>query len=1206
MANDITLQLRLKLQDEGVAGKIARAAASIAGLRKETAALAGDSHSALMKLREGMDSISRQLAAMERLAKSAFLIFQGAGVAGSIIRTAAEFESLEAAMRAVFGSAEAVGREMDSLRAMSERLGLPLETLAQKWLSFAAAARGTALEGEAAREAFVALSEAATVLGMSQDQLSGALLAVQQMISKGAVSSEELRQQLGERLYGAVQIAARSIGLTSEAFNDLLEQGMIPVERFLPVFAQQLRKEFGQSADEAANTARAAFARLENALLDLKLEFARSGFMDAILDAARQLTDAFKDAGFRQSVREFGQLIGNLTRFIVEHGDKLVVLGGMIAGARTGAAAGRLLGPKGAIVGAGIGAVAGGIGAASILPEGTASGQDERRVMDVEAAVARLKRRIEETRHAAAAGLIKPDEAARRIAEDQASIDRLLAKPAAPTPAGSDAKLGPALQWQAMVDKYRSANDKLAEEIARAREIGKALGKPAAEIEAMIARIRGARKTDAAPRLPRLVESFDAELAALRAGLKTAEDVLEAAFRARLVKEEAYWQAKGEMQRRALDLEAQDLQRQMADQQRLIDALAKSKPADANQREEIAEKLDQAKNKLAELQIKLNEIDGRRMTVDLEVKTNLDRVRQEIEDLKAGLRERIAEATGEMTPEMRRAAVEREFRDTMQRLADDAEGQALIKRAIDVEAARREMADLETAWRLALETMRNAEQSANIQREQGLLTTAEAQARIAEAHRQAAAEMDALLPKLDAVARVLGPEAAARVAAFRNELTQVGQVVDPIATSLNTTFKDAFAAMFEQIGSGAKTAKEAFTDFARSVLSSIQRILSQRLAEQLFSMMGGSGGGIGGFFSGLFKWLGFASGGYVSGPGTSTSDSIPARLSAGEYVIRAEAVRRVAYHLHRSHPGDGSLAPMSGTGASAGGLDTVRVGASEVIHLFRPLRPGQIRGEPWLARALVKLNELDQYDDAELVRKKTAAMFAGFITRLAPEDTLMGEGLPDPQGAALAGLEPGTLQILAPGEDIKFSAPADVGASYGEFMRQQLRAVAAAMGITYEMLTGDLTQVNYSSIRAGLLEFRRRCEAIQHGVIVHQLCCPVWRAWMEQAVLEGALSLPGYARRRRAYQAAKWIPQGWQWVDPLKEFNALKLAIRAGLMSRSEAISAYGYDAEDIDREIASDNRRADSLGLVFDSDPRHDQGVATIAAQANASDSER
>jgi len=310
---------------------------------------------------------------------------------------------------------------------------------------------------------------------------------------------------------------------------------------------------------------------------------------------------------------------------------------------------------------------------------------------------------------------------------------------------------------------------------------------------------------------------------------------------------------------------------------------------------------------------------------------------------------------------------------------------------------------------------------------------------------------------------------------------------------------------------------------------------------------------------------------------------------------------RVAYHLYRSHPEDGVFAPMSG----AGGLQTVRVKADEILHLFRPLRPGQIRGEPWLARALVKLQELDQYDDAELVRKKTAAMFAGFITRLGPEDNLMGEGAADPNGVALAGLEPGTLQILEPGEDVRFSQPADVGGSYSDFLRMQFRAVAAAMGVTYEQLTGDLTQVNYSSIRAGLLEFRRRVEALQHGVLVHQLCRPIWQAWMGQAVLEGALVIPGFARggpaRRRGYLACKWIPQGWQWVDPEKEFKALQLAIRSGLMSRSEAISSFGYDAEDVDREIAADNARADSLGLVLDSDPRRTarSGAATPVASA-------
>ena len=217
-------------------------------------------------------------------------------------------------------------------------------------------------------------------------------------------------------------------------------------------------------------------------------------------------------------------------------------------------------------------------------------------------------------------------------------------------------------------------------------------------------------------------------------------------------------------------------------------------------------------------------------------------------------------------------------------------------------------------------------------------------------------------------------------------------------------------------------------------------------------------------------------------------------------------------------------------------------------------------------------------------------MFAGFITRQLPEDQLLGEGEADEMGVAMTGLEPGTMQILEPGEDVKFSDPADVGGSYAEFLRVQFRAVAVAMGITYEQLTGDLSGVNYSSIRAGLLEFRRRCEAIQHGVIVHQMCRPIWRAWMDAAVLSGALTATGYAKSRqsaRAWQAVKWIPQGWQWVDPEKEFKALQLAIRSGLMSRSEAISSFGYDAETIDKEIAADNARADALGLVLDTDPR-------------------
>ena len=155
--------------------------------------------------------------------------------------------------------------------------------------------------------------------------------------------------------------------------------------------------------------------------------------------------------------------------------------------------------------------------------------------------------------------------------------------------------------------------------------------------------------------------------------------------------------------------------------------------------------------------------------------------------------------------------------------------------------------------------------------------------------------------------------------------------------------------------------------------------------------------------------------------------------------------QRVAYYLYQQHPGE-----------NLGMKQSVRVPAYEVLHIYRMDRPGQIRGEPWLSRVLLKLYELDQYDDAELVRKKTAAMFAGFITRLDPESNFMGEAEHNEQGVAMAGLEPG--------EDVKFSEPSDVGGNYTAFMHQQLRSIAAGMGITYEQLSGDLTEVNYSSI----------------------------------------------------------------------------------------------------------------------------------------------
>jgi len=291
--------------------------------------------------------------------------------------------------------------------------------------------------------------------------------------------------------------------------------------------------------------------------------------------------------------------------------------------------------------------------------------------------------------------------------------------------------------------------------------------------------------------------------------------------------------------------------------------------------------------------------------------------------------------------------------------------------------------------------------------------------------------------------------------------------------------------------------------------------------------------------------------------------------------------RRLAYHFRRRHPGDstdqGEVVP-----------ETVRVPVEDVLHIYRPIDAGQIRGLPHVAPAMVRLFLLDQYDDAELDRKKTAAMFAGFITKSAPEEPLMGEVEDTGEGIGIASLEPGTLQVLLPGEDIRFSSPADVGGGYEAFQYRTLLAISASLGLPYHLVTGDVRQANYSSLRAELVEFRRRVGQLQHGVIAHQLCRPIWQRWLETAVLSGALDPPDIKQAR----AVHWIPPRWDWVDPLKDIQAQLLGIDAGLMSRRKAVEATGYDIEEIDRENAADAERAAALGLNYRTSPGETQGA--------------
>ena len=210
--------------------------------------------------------------------------------------------------------------------------------------------------------------------------------------------------------------------------------------------------------------------------------------------------------------------------------------------------------------------------------------------------------------------------------------------------------------------------------------------------------------------------------------------------------------------------------------------------------------------------------------------------------------------------------------------------------------------------------------------------------------------------------------------------------------------------------------------------------------------------------------------------------------------------RRVAYHFLRRHPGDLTDPGLAG--------ETVRVPAADVIHVLDPVEAGQLRGMSRFTAAIVKLFTLDLYDDAELERKKIAAMFAMFITSPAPETPL------EPTDEDLE-VEPGQVVRLDPGEDVSTPATPDSGGTYELFQYRTLLQISAALGIPYGYLTGDTAKGNFSNTRISLIEFRRRISAWQHSVLVFQMCRAVWMRWLDTAVLSGALDLPDYALQLR-------------------------------------------------------------------------------------------
>ncbi len=273
--------------------------------------------------------------------------------------------------------------------------------------------------------------------------------------------------------------------------------------------------------------------------------------------------------------------------------------------------------------------------------------------------------------------------------------------------------------------------------------------------------------------------------------------------------------------------------------------------------------------------------------------------------------------------------------------------------------------------------------------------------------------------------------------------------------------------------------------------------------------------------------------------------------------------KRRGYWLYKTHPG-----AMEGFG-----IDSVFFSDEDVCHVYFVERPGQYRGIPWMSASMIRMKDFDDYEDAELVRQKIAACFTVFVQDSNPDS--IGGSQADIELASR--VEPGIIEVLPPGKSVAFAQPPMTN-GYESYSRKILQGIAAGTGITYEMMTGDLSNVNFSSGRMGWLEFNRSVVDWQENMLVPMFCDKVWKWFVNGAAITGKM---------KDGVMATWTPPRREMIDPVKETNAINLMIRNGLISYSEAVRQLGYDPDDVIEEIASDFAKFDEKKIILDSDPR-------------------
>lgn len=282
--------------------------------------------------------------------------------------------------------------------------------------------------------------------------------------------------------------------------------------------------------------------------------------------------------------------------------------------------------------------------------------------------------------------------------------------------------------------------------------------------------------------------------------------------------------------------------------------------------------------------------------------------------------------------------------------------------------------------------------------------------------------------------------------------------------------------------------------------------------------------------------------------------------------------RIIAYWLWEEHPGGRNLNIKNR-------FQSKRVLAEDIIHCYRKDRPGQIRGVPWVAPTMMTLRDLSNYEDAQLEKQKVSACFVGFMRNTSdPITQTVAEG--EETKPLSQRFEPGSWEVLPDGKDIVFGNPPAVGGEYDVYVRRCLLSVASGFGISYESLTGDFGNVNFSSGRMGWIEMHRNIEKWRWCTFIPGFCDPILDWWLEARQIASG-------KQMKEGTEKTWTAPRREMIDPVKEVGAMKDAVRSGFSTLSGALRELGLDPQTHLQEYAADNSVLDELKLTFDTDPR-------------------